>query len=260
MSTNNAGPGMKTVKLVVRPPELGILAITPMASGGKKRATKVGLTHYIYFGGGVRKSGGELDFRFLVTVEDGDKKQAFEQNGDQIPCVYLSSVGDVSEFETEQAVLEAWRSEEWDTGIHSEEEIAPAWKFLQAMKQSGDGLFRYYSDYILQKAAQLMQQPGADAIQVACGSAKGKDIPFHVSIPENEDFDIRKLHFLWDDDWYDCEYDFLNECGYIFELLPVLLTMVEYDGRIYPIDSGVAFRTWHPMESKLLDANLEEIQ
>ena len=254
MSTNNVGSGMKTVKLAVKPAELGILAITPMASGeagAGARAKKVGPTQCIYFCGGPQVH--------QVTVEDGDKKQTFKQTFEQFPRVYLSDMESICEFETEQSVVEAWRSGELETSISDEEKIGPAWKFLQAMKQSKDGFFHSYSDYLQKVADQLMQQNGGDAIQVACGKAKGKDISFHIPIPEDEDFDICKLHFLANDDWWDGRYDFIVDCGYIFESFDVLLTMAEYDGRIYPIDSDVFFRTWHPMESKLLDSNWEEI-
>lgn len=73
-------------------------------------------------------------------------------------------------------------------------------------------------------------------ILATVGNGGQGDVSFRIEIPQNEQFDINKLHFLGDSSWFDPPLPFRvhPDIGYNLDRCSdTLLELLEYDGKIY---------------------------
>ncbi|GEM_PF-5686198 len=170
-----------------------------------------------------------------MTMLDGDKKQEFEELPAVYPCM-TNGHESIDEVEEEYG----------DDGIN-------AWKVLEKVQKTpqedvelNNPLYSliklpggYFKDYIKAKiketnsVSEFADDEGINYIQ--CGKIGKGTVSFYIEIPKDEPFDINKLHFFAEDEWWDQE-DFvscIDELAEDFSSQNVLLMFVEYDGRIY---------------------------
>ena len=91
-----------------------------------------------------------------------------------------------------------------------------------------------YWDYLRLETKHLDEKPGCDGTSFVGSSWAGAGkIVFEIELPDGEEFDFGKLHFLKQEDWW--EETPLNEGAFwqAFGGKDVLLDYVEYDGRFH---------------------------
>lgn len=93
------------------------------------------------------------------------------------------------------------------------------------------------------------------------GEPGGVEITFELEIPENEPFDIEKLHFFRESDWWDDNGKrALAESGYLLaDCSDASLELLEYDGQIYCRQESDVDPFWSGnRETILVKANLDD--
>lgn len=254
---------MKTVKITVWTSKLAALSMTPVTREyANEHAHDEDLERLLPEEGFPRDfffCDGYEDGAVRLTVENGGKEQQFEK----LPVVDWSEISEVSdeeerngEFENEEAVRESL----------GDDSYVAAWKMLKPLRSSplagvipnGD-----YFDFI-QKDITFRDQccdSGGDGIFfVKCGSMGKGEISFEIDLPDGEEFDMGKLHFLNCGEWWDRE-EFPCECQEAFQCQDVLLEYVEYDGRfIERQEPDLSFTPWKYIYcAKFSDAAFQEL-
>lgn len=137
-----------------------------------------------------------------------------------------------------QSVARAERPEDGDCNASMVREF---WKKLQNGKIAEDDLFMIgLVHHIGSHLANPWQDAGAEgggkvAFLDSVGDMGPGEIVFEIEIPENEPFDIDRLHFFCEGDWWDSgQHKALCACGYLLaDCSDTSLELLEYDGRIY---------------------------
>ena len=108
-------------------------------------------------------------------------------------------------------------------------------KRVKEGKEDSNGFHKGYLRHVIDSLHGITPDEEYSELALLSFGEIGKGIvKFAIEIPEGEQFDINKLHFIWDGDWWDTyiaeECDGFSET---FEGHDIMLDCVEYDGRIY---------------------------
>lgn len=285
----NEGKKMRTVELTVWTGWLGTVDFTPVNKsyaneyiGSDEEPDDVydrfEDTCSVYFVNG--------DDNVNLKVKDGDKELSF----DKLPQLYLGAIEDYRDNKTLKDWLEAcWDGEE-DEKPQSDTEIIKwldenydydyddgwtVWKVMQKAdlddvpsvfqelwEQFENGEYLSFIDYLRLQGKEFNEAFSDDGVNYcACGSPGKGTVNFYIELPEDEEFDIKKLHFLCEGDWWDCDFGLMDECFNALRGMDVLLEVVEYDGRFYRMQDPFFVPGWKDFGgAKFLDCDMNEVE
>ena len=290
---DNEEKKMRTVELTVWSGYLGLVEITPVNKSYANKYIGSGEepddvydrfedTCSVFFVNG--------DDNVNLKVKDGDKELSF----DKLPQLWFGAIEDYRDNRTVKDWLEAcWDGEE-DEKPQSDAEIIKwmdeydydddcdspwyawsVWKVMQKAdlddvpsvfqelwEQFVNGEYLSFIDYLRLQGKVFNEAISDDGVNYcACGSPGKGTVNFYIELPEDEEFDIKKLHFLCDEDWFDCDFGLVDECCNALNGMNVLLEVVEYDGRFYRMQDPFFVPGWKDFGgAKFLDCDMNEVE
>jgi hypothetical protein len=285
----NKEKNTRTVELTVWTGWLGTVDITPVSKSYANKYIGSGEepddlydrfedTCSVYFVNG--------DENVNLKVKDGDKELSF----DDLPQLDFGVFGDYQEY-----TLEDWLENAWDGGEdekpQSDAEIIKwvdenyddydngwyVWKMVQKADLNQDDVPGIFSElweqlkedgyldfvnYLRLQAKEYNEAVSDDGVNYfACGSPGKGQVTFYIDLPEDEEFDIKKLHFVGSDDWWDDDFGLMDECYNALRGMDVLLEVVEYDGHFYRMQDPFFVPGWKDFGgAKFLDCDMNEVE
>jgi len=201
-----------------------------------------------------------------LKVKDGDNELQF----DELPHLDLGNINEYKNYSREE-ILEEIEKEDVDEDDLLEYEEYYAWKLAQNANLEEVNLFNDFWNevinddvclmrYVQMENRQYTMDIGEDASFVECGCIGKAILTYNIEIPEDEEFDIKKLHFISESDWFDGD-PFIDEFCEAFNGSDVLLMVVEYDGKFYPLSDSEFVPGWKAYSGgRFFDLELEELE
>ena len=281
---------MRTVELTVWTGWLGMVDITPVSKSYANKYIGSGEepddlydrfedTCSVYFVNGNENVN--------LKVKDGDKELSF----DKLPQLDYRAYDDYRGYTLKDWLEENWEGEE-DEKPQSDAEIIkyvdenydysyddgwPVWKMVQKVNLDQDDVPSVFSElweqlkkdgyldfvnYLRLQAKEYNEAISGDGVNYCASGSPGKgQVTFYIELPEDEEFDINKLHFVCSDDWWDTDFGLMDECYNALNGMDVLLEAVEYDGHFYRMQDPFFVPGWKDFGgAKFLDCDMNEVE